>query len=1067
MIRTISGICLVFLLISNLFGNSKETLEQYLNNYQYAQAKWFITQNGLERTYPLELIECHLGLDSLDLANELLEQFAGSSSDPYVHYLRSLSSFKTKKPLSGDVSLQRINDPYLKVKASLLLAKSVKNPNNNENGLTFLNQVESIVLAPETNSTVLAFDYYLVKGNQHYYLRNFDEAIAQYQRAEKITIINPLVSPLQQKKLFGNLAITFTMNWNYQEARKYHGKTIDIIRSGITDSSSIAISYSNLGIFYGKFDNLIASQNTYQTALSFVNNETPSVQKMELYNNYANLLKDLFDYSRAVEYYQKALSAVVDTNECSRFYPYLNLSGTLLSIYESSRSTLDQIFVQHQLYLDTTKYILNDCFEADHISHLYYLKLLGRSYMLNNQLELAFKVLDRAHSIAIKDHPNEMELLMGILSSKGLIQKRLGDLRTSLMNEREALNIINSLYETPSSEKCISLNNIGILYQKLELLDSALIFFDEAIQENQLEPGTDWSGSLLAQFISPYELLFSYYAKADTYFKKYKAGEANALEQAKSAIVQAQNITDIFLNELKVSSDRISYFSSTLEVFHLAFQIWYEVYIKDPKSVNFDQLLLISEKVKSQTLLSIFKQERINSFAKITQDLIKAEEVIRKERSILISQVANEIAYGEYANEDLLNEYKESLEEYNARYQQVSDSIQNNYVDFYNLKFNNTTATTDIIRNEIFYNNKTALVEYMLVADSVLFAQLITPKSTQVIKLDFSQEEKVTAIRNQTYHFKTQEYKLLSSDLYQDVFAPIDSILKKEKIKTVIIIPDDYLGYLPFELLIDGKGKFLIEKYEMSYSYSSTLLWQQTNEIKPELEPGSFIGISPSFGEPITEEPLLATRSATYLTRTKRKTHDELELQPLPYTKLEVNEIGQLISDQGYEVDIILGDNAHERTVKELDLSKYFAVHMASHSFVDYDNPNYSGIALTPHPNNAEDDILFGDEIYSFNLNADLVTLSACETGLGKVYKGEGIVGLTRGFLYAGARNLVVSQWKVEDQSTALFMTTFYKYLYQTGNLTQSLRKAKLKMIKSKTFDHPYYWAPFVLIGYY
>ena len=108
---------------------------------------------------------------------------------------------------------------------------------------------------------------------------------------------------------------------------------------------------------------------------------------------------------------------------------------------------------------------------------------------------------------------------------------------------------------------------------------------------------------------------------------------------------------------------------------------------------------------------------------------------------------------------------------------------------------------------------------------------------------------------------------------------------------------------------------------------------------------------------------------------------------------------------------------------------------------------------------------MYSDEIYNLNLNADLVVLSACESGLGKIVKGEGIIGLTRGFIYSGARNIVVSLWQVADKSTSELMIEFYRNILDGKSYSSSLREAKLKLIKDGTYSYPLEWSPFVLIG--
>ena len=133
---------------------------------------------------------------------------------------------------------------------------------------------------------------------------------------------------------------------------------------------------------------------------------------------------------------------------------------------------------------------------------------------------------------------------------------------------------------------------------------------------------------------------------------------------------------------------------------------------------------------------------------------------------------------------------------------------------------------------------------------------------------------------------------------------------------------------------------------------------------------------------------------------------------------------------------------------------------------MDEQHPELSRIFLNPGKN--EDGNLYSGEIYNLELNADLVALSACETGLGKISKGEGVIGLSRALVYAGAQSIMVSFWNVADASTSQLMRDFYARLLAQGNndFSGALRAAKLKMVQGKTYAAPYFWAPFVLLGF-
>jgi CHAT domain-containing protein len=211
-----------------------------------------------------------------------------------------------------------------------------------------------------------------------------------------------------------------------------------------------------------------------------------------------------------------------------------------------------------------------------------------------------------------------------------------------------------------------------------------------------------------------------------------------------------------------------------------------------------------------------------------------------------------------------------------------------------------------------------------------------------------------------------------------------------------------------------------------------------------------------------------ATRSATEIPSSPAAddfSERGFSVARLPYTRDEVVAISRLfpISQQ----HVYLGDDAREETVKAEKLDNFRYIHFASHGFIDEAKPGRSGILLSRAPQSSEDGVLQMGEIMRLKMNADLVTLSACSTGLGKLVSGEGILGLTRAFFYSGARNVTVSLWNVNDSATAALMQAYYENLKRGLPKSASLRNAKLVLSRGKnvTWSQPYFWAAFVLVG--
>jgi CHAT domain-containing protein len=190
---------------------------------------------------------------------------------------------------------------------------------------------------------------------------------------------------------------------------------------------------------------------------------------------------------------------------------------------------------------------------------------------------------------------------------------------------------------------------------------------------------------------------------------------------------------------------------------------------------------------------------------------------------------------------------------------------------------------------------------------------------------------------------------------------------------------------------------------------------------------------------------------------------------PLPATEIEVKTIFQQFNNKSKKALVQINENANEKFVKSEQMSKFKIIHFATHGFVNTLKPELSGILMEQSSGNIEDGILYTGEIYNLKLNADLTVLSACETGLGKLKKGEGLIGLTRALLYAGSKSIIVSLWKVADKSTSDLMIDFYANLLEekpeSQDFSKALQQAKLEMIKKETYAHPFYWSPFILIG--
>ncbi len=323
----------------------------------------------------------------------------------------------------------------------------------------------------------------------------------------------------------------------------------------------------------------------------------------------------------------------------------------------------------------------------------------------------------------------------------------------------------------------------------------------------------------------------------------------------------------------------------------------------------------------------------------------------------------------------------------------------------------------------------------------------------------------------------------LGQALYKLLIKPIEKKLVGKQ--QLIIVPDGVLAFLPFETLIDEGGRYLIEKFDITYAPSLTVRHliskrRYSDKRRSIAAFGGAVYSAKSYIADIIKNKIelaaLSRGAQAAIFRGERLDDQYARLgvsnwTNLPGTIQEVRDIVNIFRD----ADSYVGREASEDTVKKLSeqgtLSEYRILHFATHGITLPQIPELSALVLSQNSeaNSREDGYLTISEIAKLKLNADYVVLSACQTGLGKLFRGEGVYGLTQAFIVAGANAVSVSLWNVADKSTAIFMREFYKTAKERAlSFYKSLSETKRQFIKGKfgeTLQDPFFWAPFVQYG--
>lgn len=397
--------------------------------------------------------------------------------------------------------------------------------------------------------------------------------------------------------------------------------------------------------------------------------------------------------------------------------------------------------------------------------------------------------------------------------------------------------------------------------------------------------------------------------------------------------------------------------------------------------------------------------------------------------------------------------------------------LEKSQPEYFRLKYSQPTVSIGQVQRETLRAGQCLLD--LFIENSLVFALLIRPDTVVWLAMSFDStfEKALEVLQTESQYFaayqnlpekeylqQLQSFADASHRVYQVLIAPLRPMLSEE----VLLIPRDELANLPFGALLTQKetnmGKpfswhFLDNEFVLSQAYSVGLFQFVQNRPVTRKPSGSVLALAPFFDGKISEDLALPVGDVAMLTRSDI-------FKPLPSSGMEAQSVAQSANGRS-----LLGANATKTNFLK-NSPDFNILHLATHSAANDVLGEYSFVALQAENSPQKIDLLYARDIYGLRLSADLVVLSACETALGQYRKDEGIIGLTRAFTCAGARNIVASLWTVNDASTKELMILFYREIKKGAPYNSALANAKRAFIKeNRQYAHPYYWAGFVLNG--
>ncbi len=910
-------------------------------------------------------------------------------------------------------------------------------------------------------------NHYNLLGAAYNAMGQSARALQKYEQVLAIRIANLGTEDNQIASIYFNMGNAYSNLKLYNKALDAYIKGIKIREKALgSQHPTLASIYFNVGVMYddkGEYDNAILF---FERALEIFQ-EHPgrfADQIADVFNNLAISYKNKGAYQESSTYHQQSIRK------------YEQLSGshsdkmadvyTNLAILAGLRKAYTEAIELHE----KAWHLYQQRLEPNDPRLLAAANNLGIAYADAGDYEGALAQLRGLASI-MERNAGQQEQFANLNNDIGEVYFQLGDWMKAKTFNLRALDIQQKIFSGKSYKLAITSNNLARIALEEKDYPQALKYLQQALMVNHANfNANDPTEALRASGYLRYEYFVeSLLLKAK--LLSVNGNEPAGLLQAKSLYRIADTVLAEVQKELISSEDKLRLAENIYELSQWAVENCFQLANATGEQGYLEEAFEYVEKSKNMVLKQSIAANHAKHFAGIPDSLVQLEDQLQSNiryYKLQLAEKPDSAAALLYNNELFLAQMS---------YRTLIRQLEEAYPLYHQLRYDRTVPSVQALQAVL--PAQTALLSYFI-SDSALFCFVITQQNFQAYRTPISGHfyNQLVGLRKSIAWQLNEDYIELAYPLYQQLF-PFEL---EDQIESLVIISDGALSKLPFEALLMHKTSltngfatlpYLVSRYNIRYALSGALFQQQQSRMtEPSVFDGGLIAYAPVFAEPQKVELFSSgTRNPLVINDNQRVgraiTMDGQYVAALPATADEVQAITSVFQQKGQSVSAFMFQEANENQLKRGAANRSQYIHIATHGFINEAQPDMSGLLLFPNFDGQEDHILYSGEVYGLQLQAELVVLSACETGLGKVAKGEGLLGLSRAFLYAGAQNLVVSLWKVQDRATAELMVKFYQWHLDSEHrqFAQPLRQAKLDMIRSETFSHPYYWSAFVLIG--
>jgi CHAT domain-containing protein/tetratricopeptide (TPR) repeat protein len=828
-----------------------------------------------------------------------------------------------------------------------------------------------------------------------------------------------------------------------KEALDSFARALDLwIQSG--DRRGQALAHLNLGYTHSDSGNLQKASDHFRQSLAFWRavedrrGEALSQTALGAINSFTG------ERQLALNAYEQALRIFRAYGDQQSESVALNSIGQVYEDLSDLQTALDH----YKLALELNQTNGNRDFQA--VTQYY----VGRVYRLMGENEQALSYYNQ--SLRLCRRLGKKRVAAYVFNDIGIIYDSLGQRQFALDKYKEVLKFYREAGDRRGQAN--TLKAIGDIHYSTGERERAVASYLEALSYSRA--AWDRSGEA--------EALYSI-ARAER--------DASKLDAALNYITESIKIIEAMRSQVVSHQLRASYFSSIHKHYEFLIALLMHMHQLRPAGGFAAAALQASENARARSLVETLLEAEAGVRLDVDPAMLKREHSLQRDlnaKALYLMRLRNSVQ-----TEAGAEQIEKDVRQLTNEYEKVQALIRSQSPRYASL-MQPRPPSLEEIQAEL-RGDDTILLEYAMgeeksyvwAVTSDSFAGFELPARAQIEELTREVYSLLTARPSDTEARWDERYWQKAAELSRVLFGQLSRQLGS---KRLLIVADGALQYLPLEALPspataeESETEPLAIRHEVVYLPSASTLITLRREATRSVSVSKsvFVLADPVFdkGDPRVKTVGAAEGAAT--SPAALKSIRANNFPRLPSTRREAEAIVSLLPE---DARAVATDFAANRALAlSAELGRYRIVHIATHSVVNSSHPELSGIVLSMvNEQGQEDDgFLQLHDIYSLKLNAELVVLSACNTGLGKDVRGEGLVGLTRGFMYAGASSVVASLWKVDDAASAELMTHFYKAMFEDDlPPTAALRSAKETMWRQKHWRSPYYWSAFVLQGEY